>query len=147
MWRTEHAEETTGSPEAVWELWRDVRTWPEWDAAVESASLAGPFATGSSGRLKPTAGPSARFVLSDVREPWRFVSETRLPLAVMTFEHRVERVGERTRIIHAVRIDGFAGALFGRLIGRGVARDLPGAVRALAARAVEQEAALASSAR
>ena len=140
MWRTEHTEETAASPEAVWALWSDVRTWPEWDEAVASVSLAGPFATGSPGRLKPVGGPGVTFTLTEVHEPFCFADETRLPGAVMRFEHRSERVGDRTRITHAVSIEGVTAALFARLIGRGVARGLPGAVCRLASVAAEREA-------
>lgn len=140
MWRTEHTEETMASPETVWALWSDVRTWPDWDEAVVSVSLAGPFVTGSSGKLKPRGGPGVTFTLVEVHEPFGFADETRLPGAVMRFEHRSERVDDRIRITHAVSIYGLAAALFARLIGRGVARDLPGAVRRLAAAAAEREA-------
>lgn len=143
MWHAEHTEITAASPEGVWRLWSDVATWPDWDHGVQRATLAGAFAAGASGRLKPRGGPSLPFTLTEVREPDGFVDETRLPFAVLRFEHRLARGDDGTLITHAVRITGPAAPLFARALGRGIARDLPAAVRRLAALAAEREAIVA----
>ena len=135
MWHVEHTEHTSAPPQAVWSLWSDVATWPEWDEGVREAALEGPFASGTRGRLKPRSGPSVSFTLADVEPNARFATEARLPLARMRFDHRANRDGERTRVTHSVEISGPLGPLFARLIGRGAARDLPQAVRGVVARA------------
>jgi uncharacterized protein YndB with AHSA1/START domain len=138
-WSCEHSEYTAAAPERVWALWSNVGGWPAWDEGVERASLDGPFASGVRGRLKPAGGPAVTFELTDVRAPERFADETRLPLARMRFEHTAVHEGDRTRVTHRVTISGPATPLFARVIGRGLARDLPRTVRTLAGMA-EREA-------
>lgn len=61
----------------------------------------------------------------------------------MRFEHSALREGDRTRVTHRVTISGLTTPLFSRVIGRGIASGLPGAVAALARLAVEREQSLA----
>lgn|GEM_PF-2221068 len=51
MWLTEHSIETTVSPEAIWQQWADVASWPEWNADIERIELDGPFGRRGRGRL------------------------------------------------------------------------------------------------
>jgi hypothetical protein len=39
MWTTEHAIETTATPEAIWEIWADVPHWGEWNRDVLAAPV------------------------------------------------------------------------------------------------------------
>jgi len=34
MWTIEHSIETTASPEAIWRLWSEVATWPDWNGDI-----------------------------------------------------------------------------------------------------------------
>jgi uncharacterized protein YndB with AHSA1/START domain len=138
MWSTEASAETSATPEQVWRIWRDVEGWPRWDPSVRSSSLDGPFVTHSRGRIEPRGGPATDFVLSEVVPGSRFVSSSRLPLARMDFVHEARSMGGRTRITHRIEISGPLSALFGRLLGPGLARDLPRAVAALAAAAEDR---------
>jgi len=61
----------------------------------------------------------------------------------MRFEHSALREGDRTRVTHRVTISGLTTPRFSRVIGRGIAGGLPGAVAALARLAVEREQSLA----
>lgn len=142
QWTFEHTEYTPASPDSVWAHWSDVTSWPAWDPGVERVSLEGPFAAGTKGTLKPMGGPKVRFELSDVRPGEGFADVTKLPLARMRFDHTAIREGDRTRVTHRVTIGGLATPLFSRLIGRGVAKDLPDAVKALVRVAAEREPAL-----
>jgi hypothetical protein len=133
MWTTEHSELTDATPEAVFAVWSDTASWPSWDDGLEHVRLDGPFAAGSRGRVKPKGGPGVSFTMLSVSLGAGFTSQSRLPLGRMRFEHRAEPEGPRTRVTHRVTIEGPATPLFSRVIGRGVARDLPAAIRALIA--------------
>ncbi|HEX8051388.1 MAG TPA: SRPBCC family protein [Thermoleophilaceae bacterium] len=139
-WTTEHTEYTSASPQRIWELWSDVSTWPLWDEGLERVTLDGPFAAGTKGRLKPAGGPAVGLELTDVRPGAGFSDVTRLPLARMRFEHSAVRDGERTRVTHRVTITGPGTPLFSRLIGRGIANDLPQTIGTLARMAAERDA-------
>ena len=146
QWTFESSATTQASPEAVWALWSDVATWPEWDDGIEHVTLDGPFAAGTTGALKPAGGPRVRFALTDVRAPHGFADVTRLPLCRMRVEHRLAaQDGGGTRITHRVTMHGPATPLFSRVIGRGLKKDLPDTVRSLARMAAERERVLAGA--
>lgn len=135
MWSTEHSQRTTADPEAVWARYRDVASWSEWDEGIAWASLDGPFAVGATGRLKPKGGPATRFTVTEADPAVRFTDETRLPFTRLRFEHRLAPApdGGGTTVTHTVTIDGPLSPLFGRVVGRSIAKGLPSAVRRLAA--------------
>jgi len=133
MWTFEHAETTTASPAQLWQLYQDPTTWPEWDHQLEDVTVDGPFETGSTGTIKPVGGPRTRYRMVAVTEKVSFTDVTRLPLATMRFDHRIEPGVSDTAFVHRVTITGPLSPLFARVIGRKVAADLPAAMRTLAA--------------
>ena len=139
MWSTEASATTEAPPEAIWRLWADVGNWKRWDPGVEGSSIGGPFAEGTRYKLKPKWGPKVTSVLTDVRPCEGFSDRTRLPLANLDFFHKVERVGEETRVTHRVEISGPLSFVFARLMGRGMEEGLPETVRNLARLAEERE--------
>lgn len=60
---------TSSAPaSAVWALWSDTSTWPDWDPSVEAVRLDGPFEAGTTGTMT-LAGPFEVPVTLDVVEP------------------------------------------------------------------------------
>ncbi|WP_020525126.1 SRPBCC family protein [Catelliglobosispora koreensis] len=132
MFSFTHTEITAASPAQLWARYAVPETWAQWDHDVESATIGGPFANGTKGILKPAGGPKVRFELQDVIENMSFTDTSSLPLAKMTFAHRIEQSGTGARFTHSVKITGPSSFLFGRIIGKKIAAGLPGAMRALA---------------
>ena len=129
MWRTEHTHDTAAAPEAVYALWADVEGWPAWDASLIAASLAGPFAAGTTGTLHPEGMPEPlAFRLTAVEPGAGFADETRLGPLALRFRHRVEPRGAGSRIVVSVEAEGPDADR----IGPAVAEDLPESVAALA---------------
>lgn len=135
MWTFEHTETTAATPEQLWQLYQDPTTWPEWDHQLEAVTVDGPFETGATGTIKPVGGPRTKFRMVEVTEKVSFTDVTRLPLATMRFDHRIEQGVGGTSFVHRVTITGPLSPLFARVVGRKVADDLPVAMRTLAARA------------
>lgn len=132
MWTTEHTVETTASADTVFALYADVAAWPTWDESVELAELDGPFAAGSTGRMRPAGIETLPFTLLSVEDGRGFTDETPFMGHVLRFVHLLEPVADGgTRITHRVEIDGPAAAE----MGPNVASDLPEAMAALAAAA------------
>jgi len=123
------------SAETIFALWSDAPSWPDWDPDLEAASLDGPFADGSRGRLRAKGAPATTIVLSDVRAPSAFTATARLPLCRMVFTHAIEPRAEHCLVTHAVRFEGALGGAFRRLIGPGIRRGLPGTMAGLRAAA------------
>lgn len=125
----------TAAPERVFAIYADVGAWKEWDREVKDSSLNGDFVAGTEGRLVPVKGPAARIRLSRVEPGRSFTVESRLPLCWMHFEHEIWEDGAGVSVTHRVRFSGPGRFLFGRLVGRVIARGLPDTLRGLKARA------------
>lgn len=132
MWTTEVSVESQAAADQIWALYEDVARWGEWDQELESSSIQGAFITGARGKLKPRGAPSSAFVLTHVEPNRVFRDRTRLPLAVMEFEHMLSPIGPGTCITHRVKLTGLLAPLFARVIGRKIAAGLPRAVQKLA---------------
>jgi Polyketide cyclase / dehydrase and lipid transport len=83
-----HAE-SSAAPSAFFARWADMATWPEWNADTEWVRLDGPFATGSTGTLKPKGGPEVKFTIASVVDGREFVDVSHLLGARLTFDHQV----------------------------------------------------------
>ncbi|SRR5712692_8891934 len=107
MWKTEHSEETTAAPEAVWKILIDAEGWSSWNPGISWARLKGPFQEGTRGRTKPTKGPPGSFTVKKVKEGHAFVNQASLPMARMLFLHRIETLDAgRARVTLGATISG-----------------------------------------
>jgi len=131
MWTFEHTETTTATPAQVWARYAEPVTWPEWDPETAAVTLQGPFEAGTRGTLKPVKGPATRFTLTEVTPHVGFTDVSRLPLARLTFTHRIDPTPTGSRFTHHVTLHGPLSPLFARIIGKNIA-SLPAAMRALA---------------
>lgn len=133
-WHTEYSIEASAEPERIWALFRDVASWKQWNAGIETIELEGPFATGTWFTMKPPGQDPLRSRLLDVRENELFVDETRVGDLRVTVAHRLVRLGAgRTRIVYAVEAMGPGAAEIGPM----VAADFPDVLASLAARLAE----------
>ena len=133
MWSFQHTEITTATPAQLWEQYSQPTQWPDWDHEVAAVTVDGPFEQGTKGTIKPTRGPKADFVFSEMTPNVSFTDVTRLPLTKMEFAHRINVVDGVTHFTHGVTMTGSLSPIFSRLIGRGIATELPKAMRTLAA--------------
>ncbi len=132
MWTYEHCLETTATPERLWRLYSDVRTWPSWDRANEYTTLDGPFRAGSRGSMKFTGQDPMPFTLVAVDPGRSFADETDLGDLVIRFEHRLEARAGRTTITTRVTISGPAADTLGPELGPQITADIPAQLAAIA---------------
>jgi len=140
MWTTTNTRTTTASPEQVWRVWSDVSGWPQWDEALEWATIDGPLIDGAKVVLKPKGGPRSRSTVGKVTVNECFSDHSRLPGARLTFTHALGADGALTSITHSVEISGPLTFVWSRVLGRKIAAGLPLAMARLATRAEEQHA-------
>jgi len=117
--------------EKIFLTYSDVSKWPSWDKEVESSSLVGEFKAGSEGKIKPKGAPQSKITLIEVTENKSFTIECSLPLCKMQFIHLLEQVENSTNVVNQVKFNGFLAPLFGRLIGKGIAKTLPDSLEGL----------------
>jgi hypothetical protein len=136
MWKTEHSEVTTASPEAVWRAVADVANWPTWNPGYSAASLDGPASTGTAGSITLPNGMRRGFTILDARPAAAFVIGARGPGVRQQFSHRIEPLGDgTTKVTMAATMEGPLSPVFARLFGRVIAGYTPTAVRQLVAKA------------
>ena len=136
MWTTEHAIETTATPEAIWQVWADVPRWSEWNGDVARSELSGPFAAGSTITMTTGEGDTIELKLVDAVEPEHFVDEADLGDVVVRTLHRIERLdADRVRVVYRMEISGPAADNMGPELGPAISADFPEVLAALAERA------------
>ncbi|MBJ7353593.1 MAG: SRPBCC family protein [Thermoleophilaceae bacterium] len=128
----EHEEHTTATREQIWALWADIEGWPDWDENLEWVKSEGPLEVGTFAELKPKGAKVVAFQFTEVDAPNRFVDITLLPKAQMRMEHRLTDAEDGGLTVYqSVSFSGPLGRIFQYIIGRGMKRDMPGAMRKL----------------
>lgn len=131
----ERSVETTASPQAVWKVWSDTSTWPQWNPDVQSMQLNGPFASGTTGTMTNKQG-AHQIQLEDVVPGQSFRLETTvIPLTRFSFECRVAAAAGKTVVSQGIRVKGPLGVIVGGMMGKQIANSFPALLQGLARRA------------
>jgi uncharacterized protein YndB with AHSA1/START domain len=136
----ERSFETAASPQTAWKIWSDTNTWPEWNPDVQSMTLNGPFAAGTSGTMKTKQGTRA-IQLTEVVPGKSFRLETTvIPLTRFAFECKVSPgAAGKTTLSQAVVVGGPLGGLVGGMMGKQIADTFPALLQGLARKAETSE--------
>ncbi len=131
---------TNASPKSIWALWSDVGSWSKWDPDVEHCQLKqGSFQKGAKALLKPRGGPRVNIEIVECVTEQKFVSHSFLPLTTIVFHHEIQPQEQgQSLITHRVEFNGPLAPIFYFLIGRGIVKGLPAALKNLAALAEKQ---------
>jgi uncharacterized protein YndB with AHSA1/START domain len=131
----ERSVETKASPQAVWKIWSDTSTWPQWNPDVQSMKLNGPFASGTTGTMTNKQG-AHQIQLEDVVPGQSFRLETTvIPLTRFSFECRVAGAAGKTVVSQGIRVKGPLGAIVGGMMGKQIANSFPALLKGLATKA------------
>ena len=134
-----HTVQTSASPKGVWHIWQDVANWNTWDPGIEYSSITGPFQTGTTGILKPKAGPVVHTKLTHVEPVKKFIDEAKLPLAKIIVTHYLTQMEDKTFVTHQIEMKGPLAFLFAFIIGREMKKNLPHEMMAMVKKAEEYE--------
>ena len=140
MASNERSVETLASPQTAWKIWSDASTWQEWNPDVQSMTLNGPFAAGTSGTMKTKQGTRA-ITLTEVVPGTSFRLETTvIPLTRFAFECKVAPGSAgKTTLSQAIVVGGPLGALVGGMMGKQIADTFPALLEGLARKAEKTE--------
>ena len=140
MANNERSVETSASPQAAWKIWSDTSTWPEWNPDVQSMTLNGPFAAGTTGTMKTKQGTRA-IQLTEVVPGKSFRLETTvIPLTRFAFVCQVAPGSAgKTTLSQAIVVGGPLGGLLGGMMGKQIADTFPALLRGLARKAEASE--------
>jgi hypothetical protein len=145
MWTATHSRATTARPDTIFALFKDVATWPAWNAGLDRMALDGPFATGTTTTMFIAGQDPLVARLIWVEEDRGFEDETPVPDAgvVVRVRHSLDPLPQGgTLITYVATIDGPAADTVGPGLGAAITADFPDVLEALAARA--EAAAVAS---
>ena len=136
MASNERSVETTATPQTAWKICSDTSTWPEWNPDVQSMTLTGPFAAGTTGTMKTKQGTRA-IQLTEVVPGKSFRLETTvIPLTRFAFECKVSPgTAGKTTLSQAIVVGG----LVGGMMGKQIAESFPALLRGLARKAEVSE--------
>jgi uncharacterized protein YndB with AHSA1/START domain len=123
--KVEHSIRVEAPPARVYRIYQDVAHWHTWDPDTRQASLDGPFAVGSKGRLTPTRGNTVPMLLTKVDPDSCFTVESRIPLFRMVFEHELVPQGPGVEVTHRVTFHGPLKFVLGRMLTRQLDQGLP----------------------
>ena len=130
MWVTEGTYDAKAPIETLWSVYADVACWSRWADDIVWARLEGPFQAGSSGRIRYRGTPPLRFKVVSVEAPRSYITEVPLPLARLTFDHRLTGTEDGTRIVERISFGGPLSGLLGRSQGPRIKRSWPTAMAA-----------------
>jgi hypothetical protein len=132
-----HTVEADVSAEAVWSLYEDVTTWPQWDAQAEWVTRDGPFEAGTTGAMKFKGQEPLPYRLAMVRPGLEFMDETPVGELLVRVSHRLEPLSpRRLRITYEAVIDGPQDQA--KEIGPLITGDFPDTIASLTALAKER---------
>ena len=132
--------ESSASPAAVWKIWSDTSTWAEWNPDVQSMTLNGPFAAGTSGTMKTKQG-TRQVQLTEVVPGRSFRLETTvIPFTRFAFECQVVAgPAGKTTISQAIRVGGPLGGVVGGMMAPQIANTFLPLLQGLARKAEASE--------
>lgn len=119
----------------IWQRWVTPALWPEDDPDTKEAGFDAPVAQGVSGYVVPKRGPKSRMLISRFEPGKAFYLQTRLPLALMSFEHDMNSGEDGVSITHRLVFSGPLGGLFEKLIGKRIIAGFPAVMDSIVAHA------------
>jgi uncharacterized membrane protein len=127
---------STAPPDAFFERWADMATWPEWNTDTEWVRLDGPFRAGAKGELKPKGAPKVPFRVTALVPGKEFTDVSSLLGARLTFHHEVSSTPEgATRVDVTVTLRGPLARIWNLALGKNIAAALQPDLDRLKARA------------
>ena len=114
----EASRETSAAPAAVWRVWSDVNSWPEWNPDMKASRLDGPIKLGMTGNIDTRSGGKHDVVVTHYDEGRSFELEsTALPGTKMGIRATIAPSGSGSRITQGFEPRGLLAPIVGPMMG------------------------------
>jgi len=124
-WSQSYSQRVQGvSADEVWRVWSDVNNWNDWQTDIEYAKLDGKFISGSRFLLKPKGSQEVPITLIKVIKNKVFIDKTQFPGATMFGTHEFIQHKDALEIKTTIRVEGFLGFLWRKIVAEGVANGM-----------------------
>ncbi|MBT6120769.1 polyketide cyclase [bacterium] len=120
----EVSQDTKASKETIWDIWKNVEKWPDWDKELEWVKINGEFKQGQTGKLKPKGGPVSKYQITSCVQFKEFSDSAKLPLATLVFDHWITPNNNGISITHKISIRGPLARIFKLLLGENLKKGL-----------------------
>ena len=117
--------------EQVFSVYTAVSDWPKWDAETLASSIDGPFAVGTTGKIKPEGQPVTPITWVEVTPNRSFTVECKLPLCKMQFAHEMHDQEGKAQVKNIVLFTGLLSPVFGFLIGSKIKSGMASSLKGL----------------
>lgn len=105
MYVVSHSTKTNASKEVIWNLWKNVDNWTDWDKGLETSKLLDCFEKGGKAKLQPYGGPPVTIQFTSVEENKEFADQADMgPVKICTF-HQLEEIGDQIKVTHKTTIE------------------------------------------
>ncbi len=136
MWERSYSKTFKGVTRSqIWEVLTDFDNWPAWQSDLAYCKLLGKREVGAYFELKPKKGSKVRIQILEFKKPSYFVDLTRFPGAKMWGIHHLEKTKEGIRLTTTMRVTGFLGFLWRKLVAEDIVDHEPDQMEALIERA------------
>jgi hypothetical protein len=116
---------STAEPAAFFAIWADVATWPEWNSDIDWVRLDGPFAEGTTGKLKPKGGPAVKYAVDRLVPGRQYRDVSKLIGARLHFDHVLGRTDDgRTSVQVEISMTGPLRGLWMKIMGNDLAKSV-----------------------
>jgi hypothetical protein len=110
--------ETRAAPTAVWQVWSDVDTWPQWNPDMKESRLDGPLRLGTTGMINTRSGGKHAVVVTHLEDGRSFELEsTAMPGTRMAIRATLTPIQGGTRISQAFEARGLLAPIVGPMMG------------------------------
>jgi uncharacterized protein YndB with AHSA1/START domain len=110
--------ETRAAPTAVWRVWSDVDTWPQWNPDMKESRLDGPLRLGTTGMINTRSGGKHAVVVTHLEDGRSFELEsTAMPGTRMAIRATLTPIQGGTRISQAFEARGLLAPIVGPMMG------------------------------
>ena len=107
MWSSEHKVQADVAPQAVWQAWRDVGRWPEWNSDIARIGLSGPFGVGGTIAMTSHEQDTVELRITQVEEGELFVDEAEVAGTTVRTLHRIDRLDHgRVQVVYRLEASG-----------------------------------------
>ena len=114
----EASHNTKASPAAVWRVWSDVNTWPEWNPDMKESKLDGPLQLGTTGMINTRSGGKHDVIVTQFEDGKSFELEsTAMPMTKMAIRATVTPIDGGTRVTQAFEARGLLAPIVAPVMG------------------------------
>ena len=117
--------------EDIWNIWKDVNSWPTWHNDLDYCKLEGDFVVGNHFMLKPKGVNAVKIVLTEINEGYNFTDCTSFFGAKMYDTHAMEETVDGLKLTNKLFVTGPLKWLWIKLVAQNVADTVPREIESL----------------